>query len=208
MGSFKDVIYKNAGLAGLADDVTKALVKFPKRGTHAVKAGRKVAQKKADEAAVHAFRNHDDILKYLTERFGPKKADEAMKKVLSDGGTGSLFADGALGLAKKNKALKPKIESGVHAFKKKLDDVDSAIGQRLGKNNKIFNQKMDIDMGLSPDGKSSDISRLTVKRLTAPFTKTKDAALPFIGAMSVGKALYPEEADENLMEEGQLNGQY
>lgn len=188
--NFKDIIYKEAGFPlGAADDIAKAipkaLGKFPK---------------KTPKVNPHTFKSHDDIADYLGKTVGKEKAESVVNKKIIEGGTGSLFMDAGLGLGKKIKPLKPKIEDGVLKMKKTLDTMDMKAGNALGKKNKIFDQPMDLNLGKSEDGMSEDIKRLTVKRLTAPYAKTKDAILPMAGAMAISSQLYKTKDGEEDLE--------
>lgn len=203
MDSFKDIIYKNAGLAGMAgqiDDIGKAVLKrMPKVVARNAKT--------VVEKPLGHLKNYDEILAYLTKEVGETRANEIMKNKLLDGGTGSLFADMGLGIGKKVKPLKPKIEKGVLTMKRTIDDIDMKAGNILGKNNRIFDQKYSVNLGKSQDGMANDIKELTVKRLTAPFSKTKDAVLPMAGAFAISSKLYGEQPTPPIREEDQY-GRY
>lgn len=192
MGSFKDIIYKEAGMAGMAgaiDDIGKVILK---RGPKTILRN----AKKVKPDLTTAFKNHDDILKYVSGIVGNDKAKKVMGESIVEGGTGSIFADMGLGLGKKVKPLKPKIEDAVLNMRRGLDNADMKAGNFLGKKNRIFDQKLDINLGKSQDGLSNDIKQLTVKRLTAPMTKTKDAILPMAGAMAISSKMYKEPEKE------------
>lgn len=193
--NFKDIIYKEAGFpVGAVDDIAKAIPKAFKN-----------LPKKKPKVLNPTFKNYDEITDYIGKSVGGEGASPIINKKILDGGTGSLFMDAGLGLAKKIKPLKPKIEDGVLKMKKGLDTLDMKAGNALGKNNKIFDQVMDFDLGKSEDGLSENIKRLRVKRLTAPYAKAKDAILPMAGAMTISSQLYKPKKEEEAAETYEQN---
>lgn len=197
MDSFKDIIYKNASAVSLIDDIGKAILKR-KPSPQMIKGLQTGAKIKKAKPVVHTMKNHGEIEQYLSKYLGPDKAKQVLNDRLVEGGTGSLFLDGAFGLGKMVKPLKPKINNTVLNLRKNMDHFDMRAGNVLGKNNKIFNQTMDFNLGRAQDGMSDNIKRVTVKRLSAPYSKVKDAVLPMAGAMTLSSQLYKNKEEEDM----------
>lgn len=139
----------------------------------------------------------DDLIKQVGKVMPEENAANAVRKAMDKGGTGSLFADLALGLPKKIKVegkpvVKDNIENFIWGYKKKLENADMFLGNALGKKNKIFDDFVDVSNASAKEGAPDEVLRYGVKRLTTPVSKVKDFILPTVGAFTISSQLYKD----------------
>ena len=182
----------------------------------------------------------DDIIKAVVKATGknPDDAAKLVQKSMDIGGTGSLFVDKALDLAKKipsgsaakqmpeglsRKARKSLLKESPELYKRpsrygdRIDNTSWAIKKKIDQFDMDAGARLgknnrwfdqDVKIKLDDDELGGVERTFKTKRLSAPISKTKETIVPIAGAMAISSGAYKLQDKLRQSKEGGGNFEY